>query len=178
MLNLLKDYMSHRTQQTSINGTLSQPREINYGVPQGSVLGPIFFFLFINDMEKVIKHSQICLFADDTVLYNSNINKEIMELELQEDLTSLSRWLNNELTINVKKSKVMTFSTHSRKIDGINLGINGQILDTVDTYKYLGLIIDNKLSFQNHIYHVSRQVVEKRATCRLPDCATTCVWKH
>ena len=52
----------------------------------------------------------------------------------------------------------MTFSTHSRKIDGINLGINGQILDTVDTYKNLGLIIDNKLSFQNHIYHVSRQV--------------------
>ena len=77
MLNLLKDYMSHRTQQTSINGTLSQPREINYGVPQGSVLGPIFFFLFINDMEKVIKHSQICLFADDTVLYNSNINKDL-----------------------------------------------------------------------------------------------------
>ena len=110
-------------------------------------------------MENVIKHSQICLFVDDTVLYNSNINKETMELELQEDLTSLSRWLNNnELTINVKKSKVMTFSTHSRKIDGINLCINGQILDTVDTYKYLGLIIDNKLSFQNHIYHVSRQV--------------------
>ena len=104
VLNLLKDYLSHRTQQTSINGTLSQPREINYGVPQGSVLGPIFFLLFINDMEKVIKHSQICLFADDTVLYNSNINKETMELELQEDLTSLSRWLNNnELTINVKK---------------------------------------------------------------------------
>ena len=159
VLNLLKDYLSHRTQQTSINGTLSQPQEINYGVPQGSVLGPIFFLLFIKDMEKVIKHSQICLFADNTVLYNSNINKETMELELQEDLTSLSRWLNNdELTINVKKSKVMTFSTHSRKIDGINLGINGQILDTVDTYKYLGLIIDNKLSFQNHIYHVSRQV--------------------
>ena len=109
VLNLLKDYLSHRTQQTSINGTLSQPREINYGVPQGSVLGPIFFLLFINDMEKVIKHSQICLFADDTVLYNSNINKETMELELQEDLTSLSRWLNNnELTINVRKSKVMT----------------------------------------------------------------------
>ena len=91
MLNLLKDYLSHKTQQTSINGTLSQPQEINYGVPQCSVLGPMFFSLFINDMEKVIKHSQISLFADDTVLYNSNINKETMELELQEDLTSLSR---------------------------------------------------------------------------------------
>ena len=113
VLNLLKDYLSHRTQQTSINGTLSQPREINYGVPQGSVLGPIFFLLFINDMEKVIKHSQICLFADDTVLYNSNINKETMELELQEDLTSLSRWLNNnELTINVKKSKEIRNNIH------------------------------------------------------------------
>ena len=55
----------------------------------------------------------------------------------------------------------MTFSTHSRKIDGINLGINGQILDTVDTYKYLGLIIDNNLSFPNHIYHVSKQVSYK-----------------
>ena len=63
--------------------------------------------------------------------------------------------------MNVKKSKVMTFSTHYRKIDGINLRINGQILDTVDTYKYLGLIIDNKLSFQNHIYHVFRQVSYK-----------------
>ena len=59
------------------------------------MLGPIFFLLFINDMEKVIKHSQICIFADDTVMYNSNINEETMELELQQDLTSLSRWLNN-----------------------------------------------------------------------------------
>ena len=124
------------------------------------MLGPIFFLLFINDMEKVNKHSHIiCLFANDTVLYNSNVNKETVELELQEDLNSLRKWLNNnKLTINVKKSKVMTFSTHSRKIEGISLGINGQILDTVDTYKYLRLIIDNKLSFQNHIYHFSKQV--------------------
>ena len=93
MLNLLKDYLSHRTQQTPINGMLSQPQEINHGVPQGSVLGPMFFLLFINDMGKFIKHSQICLFADDTFLYNSNINKETMELELHEDLTSPSRWL-------------------------------------------------------------------------------------
>ena len=136
------------TSITSINGTLSDPKEINFGVPQGSVLGPIFFLLFINNLPKVIKHSEVCLFADDTVIYNSNTNPEALEKELQEDLTSVSNWLNNnELTINTKKSKVMTFNTRTKKMGNINLQINKQNLDAVDSYKYLGLIMDDKLFF-------------------------------
>ena len=67
-LNLIIDYLRHHTQQISVSGILSEPQEINFGVPQGSVLGPIFFLLYMNDIYKVIKHSQICLFADDTVI--------------------------------------------------------------------------------------------------------------
>ena len=74
-LNLIRNYLSSRSQQTSMGGTLSEPQEINFGVPQGSVLGPIFFLVFMNDITKIIKHSQICLFADDTVIYNSNQTK-------------------------------------------------------------------------------------------------------
>ena len=66
----------------------------------------IFFLLFRNDITKVMSHSQICLFADDTVMYNSNQDVDTLEYELQEDLNSVSKWLNNELTINIKKSKV------------------------------------------------------------------------
>ena len=105
-LKLIKNYLSRRLKQTSIDGTLSDPKEINFGVPQGPVLGPIFFLLFINNLPKVIKHSEVCLFADDTVIYNSNTNPETLEKELQEDLTSVSNWLNNnELTIKSKSQK-------------------------------------------------------------------------
>ena len=146
-LKLIKNYLSRRVKQTSINGTLSDPKEINFGVPQGPVLGAIFFLLFINNLPKVIKHSEICLFADDTVIYNSNTNPETLEKELQEDLTSVSNWLNNnELTINIKKSKVVTFNTRTKKMGNINLQINGQNLDVVDSYKYLGLIIDETIT--------------------------------
>ena len=158
-LDLIKDYLAHRSQHTSIDGVLSEPQEINFGVPQGSVLGPIFFLLFMNDITKVINHSQICLFADDTVIYNSNQDVDTLEYELQEDLNGVSKWLNNnELTINIKKSKVVCFSTHSRKVDNINLKINDQTLDIVDSYKYLGLILDSKMSFQKHLYHISGHV--------------------
>ena len=75
------------------------------------------------------------LFADDTVIYNSNQDIDTLEYELQEDLNSVSKWLNNnELTFKIKKSKVVCFSTHSRKVDNINLKINDQTLDTVDFF--------------------------------------------
>ena len=158
-LNLIRDYLSHRTQQTSINGILSDPEEINFGVPQGSVLGPIFFLLYINDITKVIKRSEICLFADDTVIYNSNKDYQIAENELQEDLNSVNTWLNNnELTINIKKSKVMTFNKTSNKATNVTLKISEQNLDIVDSYKYLGLILDDKLSFQKHLYYTAGRV--------------------
>ena len=161
-LKLIKNYHSRRVQQTSINGTLSDPKEINFGVPQGSVLGPIFLILFINNLPKVIKHSEVCRFADDTVIYNSKKNTEALEKELKEDLISVSNWLNNnELTINIKKSKVMTFNTRTKKMGNINLQINRQNFDIVDSYKYLGLIIDDKLSFQKHFYNIAGRASHK-----------------
>ena len=88
-------------------------------------MGPIFFLLYINDITKVIKHSEICLFADDTVIYNSNKDYQLAENELQEDLNSVNTWLNNnELTINIKKSKVMTFNTTSNKATNVTLKIS------------------------------------------------------
>ena len=86
-----------------IDGVLSEPQEINYGVPQGSVLGSIFFLVFMNDITKVKNHSQICLFGDDKVIYNSNQYADILEYELQKDLDTISIRLmyNNERTINI-----------------------------------------------------------------------------
>ena len=105
---------------------------------------------------------RFAFFADDAVMYNSNVNPEALEKELQEDLTSVSNWLNNnELTINIKKSKVMTFNTRTKKTGNINLQINRQNLDIVDSYKYLGLIIDDKLSFQKHFYNVAGRASHK-----------------
>ena len=83
----------------------------------------------------------------------------MLEYELQEDLNSVSKWLNNnELTINITKIKSSMLCTHSRKVDNINLKMNDQTLDIVDSYKYLGLILDSRLSFQKHIYHISVNV--------------------
>ena len=127
------------------------------GICPGTYIFPIV--LSINSLSTV---RFAFLLMTRTVIYNSNQNPEALEKELQEDFTSVSDCLNkNELTINIKKSKVLTFNIRTKKMGNINLQINRQNLDIVDSYKYLGLIIDDKLSFQKHFYNVTGRASHK-----------------
>ena len=92
-LEWFTSYLSNRSQQVSVNGELSQSNQVTCGVPQGSILGPLLFLIYINDMHKAIKHSSVYHFADDTNLLYSHKNPKTLRNKVNQDLKLLYEWL-------------------------------------------------------------------------------------
>jgi hypothetical protein len=164
-LNWFKSYLSDRMQCTEIGDTQSKLEYIKCGVPQGSILGPLLFLLYINDIVMSSDVFKFILFADDTSLFYSHKNKQEAMQILNIELSKISQWLAaNKLSLNVGKSKLLIFTNQKSKSDGTNnvqsgesnsesfqLFINGEKLKEVDFAKYLGVLIDNKLRWTNQI---------------------------
>ena len=111
-VKLLTSYPSNRAQRTLVNNSLSDIKSLNFGVPQGSILGPLLFLIFINDLPQIINHSNLRLYADDTALYCAHENPVIAQHWFQTDLDALVLGCKrNQLTINTNKTKRMTFGT-------------------------------------------------------------------
>jgi hypothetical protein len=145
-----KSYLNLRFQQTRFNGVLFAFREVQLGVPQGSVIGSLLFILYMNDIVKAISHSQINLFADDTLLSVSvSTVAECIE-KMQEDLDALSDWLKfNKLKLNVSKTKFMIITgKRSSATERALLTIDGEQIEEVQSMKYFGVQIDNELAFK------------------------------
>ena len=149
-----KNYLSDRKQRVVLNGQASQWAPILSGVPQGSVLGPLLFLVFINDLECGIK-SQIKFFADDTSLYSVVKDPMISAAELQHDLDIISEWANQwKMSFNPDPTKPAEEILFSQKILEINhppLYFNGIEVKRVSEHKHLGLILDPKLNFVAHL---------------------------
>lgn len=165
VLEWLGDYLRDRTQVVKIAERISEAINCNLGVPQGSKLGPILFILFINDMPNVIVNSCIHLFADDTLLYiKSNVADVVQTVtKLNDDLQRLNIWFKmNKLCLNAKKSKAMVISRSELiNVDVFSIYINNVKLDLVNSFKYLGIIIDSKLTFKEHFDYVKLKLVKK-----------------
>ena len=153
IINWFKSYLGGRRQCVVLNNKTSTVLPITYGVPQGSILGPILFSLYINEIPSKI-NCGIVLYADDTVIYHDDVNV------LQHNLTLFSDWCDdNLLTINVKKSQWMQLKVH--KIDDRyqrGFKIKDQSLEEVKVYKYLGIHLDNQLNFQQHHKLLTRNI--------------------
>jgi hypothetical protein len=158
-----KSYLDQRFQQTRFNGVLSALREIELGVPQGSVIGPLLFILYINDIGGAIIHSQVNLFADDTLLSVSGENVDECIMKMQEDLNELSKWLKfNKLKLNVAKTKYMIITSRRRNpSNSTTLSIDSEQIEEVKNLKYLGVQIDNKLDFKEHLNLVVKKIAKK-----------------
>ena len=120
------------------NNIVSKPNKLSYGVPQGSILGPLLFLVFINDLRSSIRYSNHWLYADDACLYTTGPSPPTNQKNLQTDLLSLIDWCNrNRLTINTKKTKLMNFGTKMKikRIININMELNGELLHWVSHYK-------------------------------------------
>ena len=152
-LDWFKSYLSDRMQCTEIGDTQSKLDYIKCGVPQGSILGPLLFLLYINDIVMSSDVFKFILFADDTSLFYSHKNKHEAAEILNSELSNISQWLAaNKLSLNVGKSKLLIFSNQkSKNNEDIELFINGERLKEVDFAKYLGVLIDNKLKWTNQI---------------------------
>ena len=150
-----KSYLSDRQQFVSIGGENSDLTTIEHGVPQGSVLGPLLFLLYINDLHVCIKNSTSFHFADDTnLLYippKKPRNRNIVRL-LNTDLKALNNWLMaNKISLNSSKTELIIFRKNNVPIPNLKLKLNGTELKPKHEIKYLGITIDEHLTFKSHI---------------------------
>ena len=163
-MTLLKSYLSNRSQYVHDNGISSPLGNIICGVPQGSILGPLLFCLFINDLPLCLKGLRVLcdIFADDNSLHSSDKNLGTIQSNLQEGLTRIDHWCKtNRMMLNPTKTKSMVITTrqkHQIKPLILNLSLNNQLIEQVDSHRVLGVIIDNKFTWDSHISHICKIV--------------------
>ena len=154
-LQWFKSYLSERKQYVQINRSTSSLNNISSGVPQGSVLGPLLFNLFINDIINSAPNSQFVVYADDTTVYNSSFHINDLFSEMNLTLDKINTWaFNNELLINTKKTKFMYFGNKNSNATEHALKIGSLDIEGVKSFKLLGVVIDERLDFKMHIDNV------------------------
>jgi hypothetical protein len=162
-LKWFSSYLSDRKQYVVYNGVCSDMKSIECGVPQGSVLGPLLFILYINDLcyqSDVLKN---VLFADDANFLIKGKKMETIVHILNLEIRRLSDWFKcNKLSVNVNKTKVMLFASQSKPYDknDIVIQIDNVKIEVVDHIKFLGVIIDDKLKWHMHIQHIKTKITK------------------
>lgn len=173
-LKLFQSYLSNRTQMVKVGEHISTELKVEYGVPQGSILGPTLFLIYVNDMCNIkLQEGKLIAFADDTALIFTGADWKSAYQTAQTGFNRINTWLeNNVLSLNIDKTKYLRFSitkTGTKFSDKYNLTAhnhqcNGAIgcsclcLKRVDTIKYLGVTLDDRLSFRPHIDILSGRV--------------------
>lgn len=156
---LIKSYLTNRRQCVKITShvqnfkedVLSPYAETKKGVPQGSILGPLLFIMYINELPKMISRKLVC-FADDTAVLFSSRNHQVFVENLKETLASLNKWFDqNTLRLNVEKTQIICFRS---ELQEISLQAN-QVLTVTKSAKYLGIFIDNSFSSKTHVEYLS-----------------------
>lgn len=163
VLKLFKTYLVERFQKTKYGSEMSAEAETRFGVPQGSVLGPTLFTLYINDIKSAIHNCSVNLFADDTILFYCAKDVRIIEQKMNEDLKLIDTWLAfNSLKSNSSKSKCMLINSgRADSSQKINIFMSGEKLEQVLEIKYLGVIVDYKLNFKSHVEYITKKIAKK-----------------
>lgn len=152
-------YLSDRHQLVELSGTRSSTKNITCGVPQGSILGPLLFLIYVNDMSAVVKN-KLLLYADDSAILVSARNKSDIENKLSNDLNNVSHWLvNNKLSLHLGKTESILFGSKPRirSQPSLDITCNGSSIESKTSVKYLGVTIDQCLSFES----MARAIIKK-----------------
>ena len=168
-LEWFRSYLSNRRQQTSCGNELSEPLPVTLGVPQGSVLGPLLFLKYINELPGAASHCQVSLYADDTVLYCFSKDPHQLEKKLNEDLSNVAVWLKeNKLTLNLGKSKSMLIGSNQKiaKISELSISIFNCNLENVESFKYLGIKLTSDFTWSDHVEYVIPKVNQRLGLLR------------
>ena len=149
-LGWFKSYLTRCKQMVQIGQVKSKMLDVTVGVPQGSLLSVLLFKLVINDMSKSLSHCTSILYADDTTLLLAGRSLRFLRMKMQRDLNFLSTWLKlNSMKLNVQKTKCMLFNKEGL-LPNVNLTVDNELIRMVDQFKFLGVILDNSLTFKSH----------------------------
>jgi hypothetical protein len=165
-LKWIQSYLTNRKHFVYCNGTISENLDISIGVPQGSILGPLLFILYINDIVNVSTKLKFFLYADDTNILYADDNCINLKLNLESELNKLLKWLHiNKLSINFSKTSYIIFGKQNPK--EFDLEIEGKLLTKINSTKFLGVIIDSQLSWKDHIQYLETKIVRNVRTLNL-----------
>lgn len=155
---LMENYLKDRHQYVKIGNVISEKMTVKYGVPQGTVLGPVLFTIYVNDLFKLQSKGKIVAFADDTAILYVDKTWDSLKEKVEEDIQLIKNWFDHKiLTINLNKTKYVTFTCHNYNLptfNNIQVPIshrNKVTIESVESIKYLGVYIDKHLKWHVHI---------------------------
>ncbi len=155
----ISNYLSDRKQRVVLGGATSSWSRVERGVPQGSILGPLLFTIFVNDLPSVIERCRVNLYADDTTIYFSSVDPQEVKEVLEAELGAVAQWITqNHLKMNVGKTQLMILSRRRRKHEAEQIHIHheGIRLDSEEKVKYLGVEVDRILTWKDRVHKVRR----------------------
>ena len=159
VFDLLKSYLNNRTQFVEIGLKKSSDATIKTGVPQGSILGPLLFLLYISDFQVNDPNTNLILFADDTVVNTTN-NVDSVNNSHQRALQESENWLiANKLTLNTKKTKCVVFGKSKKRIKP-SVYLSKTEIEVKKSFRYLGIVVDNQLNFSEHVTQVTKKLTQ------------------
>ena len=159
-----RSYLTNRSQITSVGDAHSASTEMPIGVPQGSILGPLLFLIYVNDLPDCHLASDIILYADDTVLYYSSKSVSDLEHHINADLGTVSEWFSrNLLTLNISKCNFVIFGSPQKlnRIQGISVKVEGTSIERTQSFKYLGVTLQQSMSWADHVDAISMKINQR-----------------
>ena len=164
-LRWFQSYLSDRSQKCSVNGHLSTASPITCGVPQGSIIGPLLFLVYINDLPNCLEKASPRMYADDTSISLAAANLSDLENKINRELINLNRWLKaNKLNLNIAKTEFMIIGSRQRIHTNccnhqFNIQLESKNIENVDGTKSLGTFIDKNLSWKKHYRNIKENSI-------------------